>query len=227
VLNLNALLVPTTGLTPRLAQFAGHPTQYDTNLGYYTNYVNLLDLCGIAVPNGFLPSGVPNGVTFVAPAWHDNLAYYLGRQFQKARNLTMGATKFPLPARSLADSFNVELLEGDYVSVAIPGSISRGLSTQLADLEARSVGNSRTAPVYRLFDVSPGGKRSTQSGFLRVASGGVSVDVQVWRMRSKSFAKLVLDSPLPAGVVELDNGRAAFGFLAEKVDAEKGKDVSK
>jgi len=94
---LNALLVPTTSVTPTIHATQQVPISYNTVLGYYTNFVNLLDMCGMAVPNGFLPSGVPNGVTFIAPAWHDELTYRLANKFQKIRNLPLGATGFPLP----------------------------------------------------------------------------------------------------------------------------------
>jgi len=97
---IDALLVPTTSVTPTIHATEQVPISYNTVLGYYTNFVNLLDMCGMAVPNGFLPSGVPNGVTFLAPAWQDELAYQLARKFQRIRNLPMGATGFPLPPSS-------------------------------------------------------------------------------------------------------------------------------
>jgi len=94
---LHALIVPTTSVTPTIHSIEQVPISYNTVLGYYTNFVNLLDMCGMAVPNGFLPSGVPNGVTFLAPAWEDELTYQLGRRFQYVRNLPLGATTFNLP----------------------------------------------------------------------------------------------------------------------------------
>jgi allophanate hydrolase len=107
---LDALLVPTTSVTPTI-QYALNffilltfdssiekvPIAYNTVLGYYTNFVNLLDMCAMAVPNGFLPSGVPNGVTFISTAWNDEFTYKLGKKFQQIRNLSLGATGFQLP----------------------------------------------------------------------------------------------------------------------------------
>ena len=36
-----------------------NPLTLNANLGYYTNFVNLLDLAAVAVPAGFLDSGLP------------------------------------------------------------------------------------------------------------------------------------------------------------------------
>jgi len=94
---LDAIVVPTTSVTPTIHAIEQVPISYNTVLGYYTNFVNLLDMCGMAVPNGFLPSGVPNGITFLSAAWCDEFTYELARKFQSIRNLPLGATGFNLP----------------------------------------------------------------------------------------------------------------------------------
>jgi len=91
---LHALVVPTCSITPTLSQVNSVPIGYNTVLGYYTNFVNLLDMCAMAVPNGFLPDKVGNGITFICPAWEDELTYILGRKFHSLRNLPEGATSF-------------------------------------------------------------------------------------------------------------------------------------
>ena len=45
------------------------PVRLNTNLGYYTNFVNLLDLAAVAVPAGFRPNGLPFGISFIGPAF--------------------------------------------------------------------------------------------------------------------------------------------------------------
>ena len=64
---LDVLLLPTTGTIYTIAEVEANPVQLNTNLGYYTNFVNLLDLCAWAVPNGFLKNGLPMGITLMAP----------------------------------------------------------------------------------------------------------------------------------------------------------------
>lgn len=77
------MLTPTTGTIYKIDEVNADPIQLNTNLGYYTNYMNLLDLSAIAVPAGFRKNGLPFGVTIVADNFEEKqlLAYsskYLG-----------------------------------------------------------------------------------------------------------------------------------------------------
>ncbi|MDN5086845.1 allophanate hydrolase [Aliarcobacter butzleri] len=60
------MLTPTTGTIYKIEEVNNNPIELNTNLGYYTNYMNLLDLSAIAVPAGFRKNGLPFGVTVVA-----------------------------------------------------------------------------------------------------------------------------------------------------------------
>lgn len=64
---IDCLVVPTTGTTYRLDDVAAAPLKRNSDMGYYTNFVNLLDLSAIAVPNEFQPNGIPTGITLIAP----------------------------------------------------------------------------------------------------------------------------------------------------------------
>ena len=79
--SIDVLLLPTTGTTYTVAQIQADPIQLNSNLGYYTNFVNLLDLCGTAVPAGFRPNGLPFGVTFLSTAFRDRAVSQLAAQF--------------------------------------------------------------------------------------------------------------------------------------------------
>jgi allophanate hydrolase len=79
---IDALLLPTTGTIYTIAEVEADPLRLNTNLGYYTNFVNLLDLCAVAVPNGFQPNGLPAGVTFMAPAGADDWLLRLAARFE-------------------------------------------------------------------------------------------------------------------------------------------------
>ena len=57
----------------RVEQVLADPIQLNSRLGTYTNFVNLLDLCGLAVPAAMRADGMPFGVTLLAPAGHDAL----------------------------------------------------------------------------------------------------------------------------------------------------------
>lgn len=68
---MDTLLLPTTGTIYRRDEVEADPVRLNQNLGYYTNFVNLLDLSAVAIPNGFQVNGLPAGVTFMAPSGWD------------------------------------------------------------------------------------------------------------------------------------------------------------
>lgn len=91
---IDVLAVPTTGTAYRIAEIEADPIRLNANLGYYTNFVNLLDLTAIAIPNGFQSNGVPSGVTFIAPPYMETYLIQLGSIFHPHRVSQLGATSF-------------------------------------------------------------------------------------------------------------------------------------
>lgn len=81
--DIDLIVTPTAGTIYTIAEVEQDPIQTNSNLGYYTNFMNLLDLSAIAIPAGFQQNGLPFGITLCAPAFHDdaliNLAKQLGR----------------------------------------------------------------------------------------------------------------------------------------------------
>jgi len=84
---IDILALPTTPGHPTVAQVMEAPVEANTRLGYYTNFVNLLDYCAIAVPGAFRQSGMPFGITLIAPAFHDMALSALAQRFLAARGL--------------------------------------------------------------------------------------------------------------------------------------------
>jgi len=76
---VDVLLVPTTTDHPTLAEVAADPVGVNARLGTYTNFANLLDLCGVAVPAGEA-DGSFFGVTVLAPAFGDQMAAAVARR---------------------------------------------------------------------------------------------------------------------------------------------------
>jgi hypothetical protein len=91
--HIDVLLLPTTGTIYTQAEVIAHPISYNSNYGYYTNFVNLLDLCGMAVPNGFTKDGLPMGVTIMSLPFHDEFILELGARYHRSLNINFGATK--------------------------------------------------------------------------------------------------------------------------------------
>ena len=81
---VDVLLLPTAGTIYETAAIAAEPKRLNSNLGLYTNFVNLLDLSAIALPAGFGKSGLPFGISLVAPAHCDAALLDLGIRFQQA-----------------------------------------------------------------------------------------------------------------------------------------------
>jgi allophanate hydrolase len=94
---MDVLVVPTAGTIYTLDQVDSDPIATNSNFGYYTNFVNLMDLCALAVPCGFRKSGVPFGATLIAPAFSDGFLCALGIEYQSRLRLRLGATKNELP----------------------------------------------------------------------------------------------------------------------------------
>ena len=90
---IDVLLLPTAGTNYEIAAVAAEPKRLNANLGFYTNFVNLLDLAAIAIPAGFSESGLPFGITLIAQAFCDSALLDLGTRCQEIVDLPLGAGK--------------------------------------------------------------------------------------------------------------------------------------
>lgn len=93
---VEVLFLPTTGTIYRCEEVEVDPVRLNANMGYYTYFVNPLDLCALAVPAGIRPDGLPFGVSLIGRAGQDRMLHGLGRLFQAAAGNRLGATRFTL-----------------------------------------------------------------------------------------------------------------------------------
>ena len=196
----DALLLPTTPTLYTAGQIAAEPVVCNAVLGTYTNFVNLLDLCAIAIPGGARDDGLPFGVSLIAPAGAEPALLTLAARFlgeQAGR-----------PADAPADT----------VAVAVVGAHLTGepLNGQLLALGGRLLATTRTAPTYRLFELP--GSVPAKPGLV---GGGVAtgdgIEVELWELSTESFGRLTagVSWPLAIGTVALADGRAVKGFICE------------
>ena len=89
--SVDALVLPTAPTIYTVAQVLDDPIGLNSRLGTYTNFANLLDLCALAVPASMRADGVPFGITLLAPAGNDAALAAIGRRFQAATGLPLGA----------------------------------------------------------------------------------------------------------------------------------------
>src|SRR5271166_3605016 len=90
---VEVLLLPTAGTIYEAAAVAADPLRLNTNLGLYTNFANLLDLAAVALPAGFVRSGLPFGISLIAPAFRDSALLDLAARFQDIARLRPGAAR--------------------------------------------------------------------------------------------------------------------------------------
>ena len=221
---IDVLLVPTMPTAYTVAQVLADPVQLNSRLGTYTNFVNLLDLCALALPAS-LRDGLPFGVTVLAPGGHDALLASLGRVFHADTRLPMGATGkaqpplAPLPAAPLPGE----------IAVAVVGAHLSGmpLNGELKSYGARFLQAAQTAPDYRLFALDA--VLPPHPGLLRVAAGqGASIALEIWALPADGFGRFVaaIPAPLSIGTLTLSDGGAAKGFLAESSGVAGARDIS-
>ncbi len=221
----DVLLLPTAGTHYRIDEETADPIRLNSNLGRYTNFVNLMDLAAVAIPSGFTPAGLPFGVTLIAPAWNDAELLALAARAQRAAVATLGATKRPLPEPAPDTS---SPSGANTIDVMVCGAHMSGLplNEQLLERGAWQVATTRTAPVYRFYAL-PGGP-PFRPGLVQVHENGVAIDVEVWRVPTETFGSFVsgIPAPLAIGKVKLEDGSAVCGFLCESVGVTGAKDIS-
>jgi allophanate hydrolase len=94
---MDCLAVPTTGTLYTVEAVQADPITLNTNMGYYTYYVNLLVLSALTIPGKFRTDGLPSSISLVAPAFCDGMIRYIGAQFHRQSKTMLGATGFPQP----------------------------------------------------------------------------------------------------------------------------------
>ncbi|MGX9144109.1 allophanate hydrolase [Mesorhizobium sp. 128a] len=224
IASVDLFCVPTAPTHYRVDAVLADPIGTNSRLGTYTNFVNLLDMCGIAVPTGKRDDGMPMSVTLLAAAGNDWLTAGLARELHAASALPLGATGWAQPDQG---PFG-EYAQDGMIDLVVVGAHLSGmpLNGQLRDLGARFSKAVRTSPAYRLYALA--GQSVPKPGLVRVSKDGVRIDVEVWRLDPDAFGRFVaaIPSPLGVGTIELEDGSAAKGFLVETAGLAGASDIS-
>ncbi len=224
--SIDVLVVPTYPRPHTLADLKADPIGPNSELGTYTNFVNLLDLCALAVPGRFRSDGFPSGVTLIAPRGRDGLLAALGAHLHAAAALKIGAssTPVPQPAEGSARAASGE------IEIAVVGAHLSGmpLNHELANRNARFLRASPTTSDYRLYAL-PGGPPQ-RPGLLRVADGsGAAIATEVWALTPDTFGTFVaaIPGPLAIGSVRLADGTTPKGFTVEAEGVAGATDITR
>ncbi len=216
---MDVLLLPTAPTTYTVADMMADPIRLNSNLGVYTNFVNLTDLAAIAVPAGFRPDGLPFGVTLIAPAFHDDALAALADPLHRAGGFGPGrARNAPLPAPAAPGGARPVAGGGDRIAIAVVGAHLTGqpLNGQLTGLGGSYVRTTRTAADYRLYALA--GTVPPKPGLVRDPGfDGPGIEVEIWSLPPEGFGRFVdaIPAPLGIGKLTLQDGTEVSGFLGE------------
>jgi allophanate hydrolase len=209
------MLLPTTGTIYRLREVLAEPFALNGALGFYTNFVNLLDMSAIAVPAGFRENATGFGVTLIGPAWADGALLDLARRYEEILPMSEAP---PLDTAGKPQT----------VKLAVVGAHLAGmpLHWQLTSREAKLVSRTKTAPVYKLFAMT--NTTPFKPALIHVGEGGGAIELEVYELAVEAFGSFVVEVPAPLaiGTVTLEDGSSVKGFVAEPRAAQGAEDIT-
>ena len=217
-----ALMVPTAPFHPRIDEVAADPIGVNSRMGTYTNFCNLFDLCGLAVPAGVVDEADGTrsqfGITLLAGAHEDAVLIDLARRLRvSAADSRHGASAPTWPER-VAPS----------VELAVFGAHMAGgpLTHELSDRGARWGREVRTAPSYRLvaLDTTP-----PKPGLIRDLDAGRVIEGESWVLSPAALGEFLaaLPQPMMLGKVELTDGSWVVGFGCDAQAGESGRPLDR
>ncbi|MDU4055045.1 MAG: allophanate hydrolase [Pseudomonas oryzihabitans] len=219
---LDCVLTPTYPRPVTLAELAAEPVARNADLGYYTNFMNLLDYAAVAVPAGVMTNGLPWGVTLFGRVFTDQYLLSLAVALQEAQGLPLVGGALPeasLPARPARH---------DRARLVVCGAHLQGLplNGQLLARGGRRLALTRSAPHYRLHALAGG--PPLRPGMVRVAEDGAAIEVEVWELPSSELGSFLTGIPAPLGLgkVELADGSWETGFICEPYGLAGAEDIT-
>jgi len=217
---LDCVVTPSIGRPVTSAELLAEPVLRNSELGYYTNFVNLLDYAAVAVPSTFMDNGLPWGVTLFGRAFTDQYLLSLADAFQRHTALPLISGNTPPAPTTVA--------RNDMARLVVCGAHLDGLALngQLKQRGARLLEATQSSPDYQLYALAGG--PPFRPGMVRVAEGGVAIEVEVWELPSAELGSFLTGIPAPLGLgkVQLADGRWETGFICEPYGLEGARNIS-
>jgi len=221
--SLDALLTPTAGRLFSIEEMLADPIRHNSELGYYMNFMNLLDMAAVAIPTAFTRKGHPFGVTLGAAAFSDRRLLSIANRIQQLCPLKLGTTEQSLPELS-----SNAVTRNDTMDIVVCGAHLQGmpLNWQLAERGAEFVRAMKTSDDYRLYALQE--QPVQRPALVRVEKSGAAIDVEVWRLPSSQVGSFLqgVAAPLGLGNVTLENGSTSCGFIAEACATSGAEDIT-
>ena len=217
------MLTPTEPTSYTIDQVLADPVTLNSNMGYYTNYMNLLDLAGTAVPAGFTSKGLPFGITLIAPAMSDQKLLSYAHLWQQSIDQKVGTLNYkPELIQAKKTAFK------NTIKVAVCGAHLTGmpLNWQLTERNAILIEATVTSECYELYALE--GDSPRRPGLKRAGTGR-AIEIEVWEMPSENFGSFVAEIPEPLGIgkVETQTGEWLPSFICESYGFDNAENVSK
>ncbi len=205
------LLTPTVGTIYTIDEVNADPIVKNSNLGYYTNYMNLLDCACVAVPAGFLDNGLPWGISLVSVAMTDRKLLAYSNKWQQQLKIKPGNVDIDLPESKVSD-----VVFADTIPVIVCGAHLDGLplNWQLVERGATLAEVTSTSNAYKMYVIDGSQQRP---GLIRDEDDGSAMSIEIWQIPKAEFGSFVagIPSPLGIGKVETSDGRWLPGFICE------------
>lgn len=221
---IDCIVTPTAGTIYTIDEVIANPIQLNSNLGYYTNYMNLLDCASIAMPAGFLDKELPFGITFVGPALSDRKLLSIANAWQQQLKLDLGTLNLPCPSSQIHG-----FIVSDSIPVVVCGAHMQGLplNWQLTERKAIYLEKVKTGKFYRMYVLAGG--PPYRPGLIRDDQKGEAIEAEVWSVPKEQFGSFVANIPAPLGIgkVELADGRWFPGFICEPYAVQNAEEITK
>ena len=216
------ILTPTAGTIYTIDEVNADPIVKNSNLGYYTNYMNLLDCACVAVPSGFLDNGLPWGVSLVSTAMSDRKLLSYANKWQQQLKIKPGNVNI-----ELQETVAAEIAYTNSIQVIVCGAHLNGLALnwQLTERGAKLIETTTTTDAYRMYVIEGSLPRPA---LVRDDENGSSISIEIWQLPKSEFGSFVagIASPLGIGKVETSDGRLLPGFICEGYAVKEAKEIT-
>jgi len=212
--SVDMMAFPTAGTTYRVKELKAAPIALNSAFGFYTNFVNLLDMAAVAIPVGIRANATGFGITLIGPADSDVALLDAADAFLSAADAP------PPPPLDLEGKMQT-------VKLAVVGAHLKDmpLHWQLTSRDAKFIGDFETAPNYRLYAMT---NSVPIKPALAHSEDGAAIKLEIYELGVAEFGSFVVEVPAPLaiGTVTLADGSSVKGFVAEPRAMTDAEDIT-
>lgn len=228
---VDVLLVPSVPLHPTFEEVKAEPITVNSQLGTYTNFVNLLDWSALALPakNAEEPE-LPFGVTWIAPSGYEVALINLACEYNDCVPKALGCPESGMKASPEACAIpNCMPDFEETMPIAVVGAHLAGmpLHHELVSARASLQIATKTTGKYKLYAL--GGTNIPKPALIRTEEGGAAIEIEVYDVPVTTAGKFLLGIPHPLGLgkIECADGTWVTGFIAEPCALDNSEDVTR